>query len=94
MGTTRRRRSASEQQQLVHRWQQSSLSKAAFAKQVGISINTLRRWLTSAEPQFLEVVQAEPLAPRDSMVHVGEVCIQIPPGFDDQELRRLMAALC
>ena len=43
MGTTRCRRSASEQQRLVKRWQQSSLSKAAFAKQVGISINWSRR---------------------------------------------------
>ena len=67
---------------------------ALFAKQIGVSVNTLRRWVAAAEPQFLEVVEAEPLAPRDFMVHVGEVCIQVPPDFDGQKLRRLMAALC
>ena len=95
MATTRARRSASEKRQLVHRWQQSGQSKAAFAKQVGVSINTFRRWLTAAEPQFVEVIQAEPVvAPRDFMVHVGEICIQVPHGFDGLEFRRLMAALC
>lgn len=95
MATTRPRRSASEKRQLVQRWQHSGQSKAAFARQIGVSINTFRRWLASAEPRFLEVVEAKPVAPPgDFMVHIGEVCIQVPHGFDGSELRRLMAALC
>lgn len=86
MATTRPRRSASERHQLVHRWQQSGQSKAAFAKHVGVSINTFRRWLTAAKPQFVEVIQAKPVvAPRDFMVHVGEFRIQVPHGFDGPE---------
>ena len=95
MASTGPRRSASEKRQLVQRWKQSGQSKAAFARQIGVSINTFRRWLTSAEPQFVEVVETRPVAPpRDFIVHIGELCIQVPHGFDGSELRRLVAALC
>lgn len=71
MGTSRRHRSNSEQQELVQRWHGSGQSQASFAKQVGISVKALRRWLSSAEAQFAEVVRPKPVAPRDFLVHVG-----------------------
>lgn len=95
MGTSRRRHSASEQQELVRRWRESGQSKASFARKVGISVNTLRRWLSSSEPAFVEVVEAEPVVPvRDFMVHIGHVCVQVPPGFEARELQRLLAVVC
>ena len=62
------------------------MSMRAISRTVGVSINTFRRWLTAAEPQFVELIQAKPVvAPRDFMVHVGEFRIQVPHGFDGPE---------
>ena len=95
MGTSRRRRSPSERQEMVQRWVESGLGKAAFAKQVGVSINTLRRWITQSQPGFVEVLaEPRPALRPDFTVRVNGLVIVVPAGFDAAELRRLVEALC
>ena len=95
MSTSRRRRSSSERQEMVQRWVESGLEKAAFAKQVGISINTLRRWITQSQPGFVEVLaEPRPAACPDFTVRVNGLVIVVPSGFDAAELRRLVETLC
>lgn len=88
------RRSESEKRQILSSWRASGLGKAAFAKQHGLSPNSLYRWAKALKPAgFVEVVV--PPAPCPLVVHVGDgVRIEVPADFDAAELRRLVHALC
>ena len=89
----RRRRSAAERRAMVESWRSSGKSRTGFARELGVSPNTLRRWIREfGEPAFVEVVTREPRPA--FVVRAGGAEIVVPVGFDGPELRRLVAALC
>lgn len=88
------RRSEEEKRQLLAEWEASGLSKAAFAKQRGLSPNSLHRWYKAlSPPAFVEVLTARP-APAFVLRVREAVQLEVPLGFDAAELRRLVDALC
>ena len=88
------RRSEAEKRQILSAWEASGLGKAAFAKQHGLSPNSLYRWQKALKPAGFVEVLVQP-AKRPLVVQVGEgVRIEVPAGFDACELRRLVQALC
>lgn len=89
------RRSEDEKRQLLAEWEASGLSKAAFAKQRGVSPNSLHRWHKALKtPAFVEVLTAPAAAPAFVLRVREAVQLEVPAGFDAAELRRLVDALC
>ena len=88
------RRSEDEKRQVLAAWKASGKGKAAFARQHGLSPNSLSRWQKALRPTgFVEVVVPTRLGPL--FVHIGEgVRVEVDPGFDASEVRRLVQALC
>lgn len=90
-----RRRSDEEKRELLAEWRASGLSRAAFARQQGVSPSSLYRWRRALErPAFVEVVAAEPTGSAFVLRLPRGVEVDVSPGFDAAELRRLVQALC
>ena len=94
----RRRRSAAEIQQLLARYHRIASSQAAFAREEGICLATLGRYLRSeaadAERQFVEVETAPPVQGGAAAFVVrmsNGMCVEIPLGFSGEEASRLLA---
>lgn len=97
----RRFRSTEEIREIIAAFDASGLSQAAFAREHGISPNSLSRWLqrsptcdVATEPALVPVrvvpgVRPEP-AYEVRLTNDRVVCV--PTGFDDDELRRVLAA--
>ncbi|MCP4731485.1 MAG: transposase [Roseibacillus sp.] len=88
------RRTEAEKRQILAAWGASGLGKAAFAKEHGLSPNSLYRWQKALKPSgFVEVLVPPARCPL--FVHVGErTRIEVPEGFDASEVRRLVDTLC
>jgi transposase len=95
-----KRRSSVEWRELVEAWSRSGVSAAEFAGAHGLSPATLGWWrwkLGTSRPvaEFLDVVVTEAaVASPDLIVEVGGVRVRISTGFDAQDVRRLVDALC
>ena len=99
------RRSKAEWRRLVDEWGFSGLEAEEFSTRRGLNPATLRWWRWRLEsrgdapkpepraPGFLELLVTEPEAP-ELVVELGAVRIRVPSGFDAEQLRRLVAALC
>lgn len=82
----------------------SGLARADWARQHGINARSLNAWrLVLARKdgtgrdvrrplEFLELVPGSPTrtASKPTWLHVGEVRIEVPGGFDEDHLRRLL----
>jgi hypothetical protein len=104
----KRRFSDADRQACVRRWQDSGLSMLAFCRREGLNAKTIGQWkrrlLGSAAPAaparpFVAVTLTPPERTggtgggRMRLVLVGRERIVLPPDFDDQALRRLLAVL-
>ncbi len=97
-----RKRSEAEWRSLVEEWQNSGLSRRAFATLRGISVATFSWWAwrlrapgTDDPPEFLDVVVVDrAVEVPDLLVELGRLRVRVPAGFDAGELRRLVDALC
>jgi len=90
----RKRRSAAERRAMVESWRKSGKSRSGFARELGVSPNSLRRWIREFDPPaFVEVVTRKAPGPA-FLVRAGAAEIVVPAGFDGPELRRLVEALC
>lgn len=86
---------------LIDQAERSELTNREFAAQAGVNPNTLAWWkwrLGSARktvtPQFMEVVQHEPVA-TPLRIEVGDgVAIDVDDTTDLRLLRRVVDALC
>ena len=96
--------SPEEKRTLVSIWRASDQSQSRFALEHGVAQSSFSKWVARytpapmAFPTFatVEVVdEALPLAP-NLLVHLGStgLRVEVPPGFDTAELRRLVGALC
>ena len=96
--------SPDERRALVADWRSSGQSQSRFAFEHGVPQSSFSKWVARytpaavALPTFatVEVVdEALPLAP-NLLVHLGStgLRVEVPPGFDTAELRRLVGALC
>jgi hypothetical protein len=84
-------------------WSASGLSMAAFARREGLAGRRLRRWhsrlsrseaLPCGDAQFVSLaVDPLALAPQPICVVVGAVRIEVPAGFDEATLERLVRVL-
>jgi hypothetical protein len=93
----RRRRSAAEIEQLLARYHRSEGSQAAFAREEGICLATLGRYLRSeaadAERQFVEIGTALPVsgvAAAFVVRMINGMCVEIPQGFSTEEASKLL----
>ena len=104
METTFRRKhhTATEREAIIHRYQASELTQREFARQQGIGLATLNKWLrrarggTPKEPQFIPVpnLLAPPTAPSlYRMVWPGGLVLEVRAGFSPQELAALLQVL-
>jgi transposase-like protein len=90
------KRSTEERRALVQAWKQSGESRKQFAARIKVHLQTLTWWARALDremPRFAEVVH-RPDPGAELVVEVGPLRIRVPRGFDANELRRLMAALC
>jgi len=96
------RRSAEQWRALVSAWQRSGLSAAEFGRKHGVNGQRLAwwRWKLAAEPATpmlvpVEVAPTEPAAQVAAAVdlHVAGKVLVVPPDFDADALRRLLALL-
>lgn len=89
---------------VLKRFSRSGLSRAAFGRREGISPVTLARWrrefpgeggLPAGRDRFLEVRLPGPVARGSFELALGEGrSLRVPPGFDADDLRRLLEVLC
>jgi transposase-like protein len=100
----RRRRGREERLALAEQWISSGRSAAAFARQVGVAVGSLRRWCREFRAEraaaFVEIdvpgPEADRCAPEEpgiELVVAGGHCIRIGPGFDESTLVRVLAVL-
>lgn len=94
------RRSPEQKQAIVAAWRASGEPLSRFAPRAGVAKSSLAEWAQRSRPclpvAFHEVVVACP-APAPSLVLTLARCghrVEVPPGFDAGELRRLVEALC
>jgi hypothetical protein len=86
--------------EILSRWTASDLSQAAFCRQEGIASITLTRWISEfgrqarAQSRFVEarVRGARPGGVLEIVLPSG-VRIEVPPGFDADDLSRLVGTL-
>ena len=101
----RRFRSSDEVHEIVSSYEASGLSQAAFARSHGISPSSLSHWIhrrcrtrrhDSAGDTALVPVRVVPGA-RPSLAYEirfsNDRVVRVPSGFDEGELRRLLAAV-
>jgi hypothetical protein len=81
-------------------WQASGLSLAAFARQHGLQVQRLRRWKQrlleepkTNEARFVRLVVREDAEPKPLRLHIGQLVIEVPNGFDADALLRLVDVL-
>ena len=92
-----RRYTPAERAAHVRAFHESGLTQLAFAAQIGVSTQTLRRWVLEPRPPsssvgFIELKPSSSLALFTVELPSG-TRVEVPPGFDASELRRLVAAL-
>lgn len=82
-------------------WLASGMTRAAFARSVGVQPSTLGWWhwklRRPVEPMSFADVVVDPspsARPTDFVVELGDLRVRVSPGFDAGELRRLVEALC
>ena len=89
-----KRWSLEEKLALLEAFAQSGMTRVAFCKKKGLSVNTLHRWKKGLVAHaFVEVLPAKAVEPLRVQVRQG-VVVEVPSGFDASELRRLVDALC
>lgn len=79
-------------------WESSGLTLREFAEAHRIRLAKLRRWRRRlSEPttvRFLDILPNPTVAPVEPFrLHLGEVVVEVPPGFRAEELTRLLEAL-
>lgn len=91
--------------EVLARWQEANLSKAAFCRQEGIASITLSRWLAQfgpssqtgsggPRPRFVEaLLTPTPLAESFEIVLGSGTRVSVPRGFDEGDLARLLGVL-
>ena len=100
----RRRRSHEERLALAEQWISSGRYAAAFARQVGVAVGTIRRWCQELRAEgaagFVEIdvpgSAADRRAPEEPAIEllVAEGHrVRIGPGFDESTLVRVLAVL-
>jgi len=100
----RRRRSREERLGLAEQWISSGRSAAAFARQVGVAVGSLRRWCQELRADgtagFVEIDvpgseadRCTPDEPAIELVVAGGHRVRIGPGFDESTLVRVLAVL-
>jgi hypothetical protein len=103
MSTSVVRRPESEWALLVAEWRASGKARTTFAAERRVNASTLAWWTTELArrereraTRFVEVVVAEERVAPDLVVEVvgRGVNVHVPAGFDANELRRLVGALC
>ena len=96
------RHSPEDRRTLVSIWRASGQSQSRFALEHGVAQSSFSKWVARytpapmARPTFatVEVVDERPTP--NLVVHLGStgLRVEVPPGFDNEELRRLVGALC
>ena len=98
----RKRRTATEREAIMKQYRESELTQREFARQQGIGLATLNKWLrrargtTPTEPQFIPVpnLLALPTAPSPyRMVWPAGLALEVRAGFSPQELAALLQLL-
>ena len=97
----RRRYTAEQRQQLVSEVKSGGEGVAAVAKRLGVTPSSAYLWLKEAgveprPPAFARVVKSSAgvtSASRFVVVEVGGATVRVEPGFDDELLRSVVAAL-
>lgn len=89
---------ASDARAALEKWRSSGQSMRAFCRERGVNPRRLGRWrgqlsVGTEGPRLVELVVPRHPSP-GFVVHVGEVHVEVPVGFDADELRRLVDALC
>jgi len=96
---------AAEMRQLIEAWEGSELTQREFAEQQGVSYTTFQYWRRRLKELDGEGVPAVvPLRVVESMpattsshrieIRVGnDVSISVPRGFDEVEMRRVLAVV-
>ena len=81
-------------------WRATGSSMAAFARASGLPVERIRRWRRRLEgadeeaPRFVQLVVADRQQPAPSIkVHLDGVTIEVPPGFDEDTLLRVVDLL-
>lgn len=91
------RRSAQQWNLLIQQWRKSGLRRAEFARIHAVSPQQLSVWrwkLARRKPvTFLEFRLSQPSSPFVITLPSG-LQLQVPPDFDDRELRRILEVLC
>lgn len=97
-------RSPSEKRELVLAWRASGLSATRFARLAGVSATSLKDWstglpspgATAGGTRFVEVEVVQPVSAAPLVVEIAGTGhrVAVPMGFDANELRRVVAALC
>ena len=98
------RHSPEERRTLVSIWRASGQCQSRFALEHGVAQSSFSKWVAlykpapMAFPTFatVEVVDEAPPPAPNLLVHLGSTGfrVEVPPGFDTAELRRLVGALC
>ena len=96
------KRSETEKLAIVEAWSRAGVPRTRFALEKGIPPSSLAKWIERYSPRStsltafatVEVVDERP--PPNLLVHLGStgLRVEVPPGFDTEELRRLVGALC
>jgi len=89
--------------QLIEAWRSSGESLTQFARQLGVERGRLARWSRRLDGQASLVLHPVRLKPRAAVGADGngaieirlpdDVRIVVPPGFGDDDLRRVLSAL-
>jgi hypothetical protein len=98
------RRSREEWRRLVGRWERSGQTAAAFAADAGVNVKTLQFWRyalvrapdTGASAEVKGLVELRSVGWSDQRFEVdlpGGRRLRVPPAFDGDALRRLLAVL-
>lgn len=94
------RRTEAEKQEIIEGWRASGLPLKKFCRERGVPARTVRYWLRPrtedpAPTQFVDVdvVDSRLWAFAVTLSGSGHR-VEVPPGFDAKELRRLVEALC
>ena len=88
------KRSPEERRALVHAWKQSGESRQQFAARIKVHPQTLTWWARAFDPEIPRFAEVVPRPDPELVVEFGHLRIRVPRGFDANELRRLMEALC